>query len=227
MIFGEINVMNDSRIRTAIFVVAALLLQGVANTALADAVAAREWNFRVYLDDAEIGYHNFRLENQEGRQRLITEADFKVKFLFVTAYRYRHENTEVWQGDCLVDIEARTNANGKKLQVRGTRQEDIFRVEAAGMRNEIPECVKTFAYWNADVLEESSLLNAQTGELLDIDVESVASEAVTVQGEEVEALRYRLRAKGVDLDLWYSKDSRWLGLESTTKGGRKLRYELI
>jgi hypothetical protein len=36
-----------------------------------------------------------------------------------------------------------------------------------------------------------------------------------------------LRARGINLDLWYSDDREWLGLSSVVKGGRTLRYELI
>ena len=88
-------------------------------------------------------------------------------------------------------------------------------------------CVKTFAYWNPDILDEPELLNSQTGELLQVDIEPVANETVTVRGEQVPARRYRLLAKNMELDIWYSQDQgRWLALESTVKGGRKLRYEL-
>ena len=51
--------------------------------------------------------------------------------------------------------------------------------------------------------------------------------ALIVRGEDTVARRYRLLAKNMELDIWYSEDrSRWLALQSTVKGGRKLRYEL-
>ena len=30
--------------------------------------ADREWRFRVFLDNKEIGYHEFRLQEQDGQQ---------------------------------------------------------------------------------------------------------------------------------------------------------------
>lgn len=56
----------------------------------------QEWNFKVYLDDSEIGYHSFRLIEGQDQRQLESQADFRVKFLFVTAYRYQHENVETW-----------------------------------------------------------------------------------------------------------------------------------
>jgi hypothetical protein len=190
-------------------------------------VDTKEWNFRVYLDDSEIGYHTFSLVEEDGRKRLVTEAEFEVKFLFFTAYRYEHNNVETWQGECLQEIQSETDANGRKFAVRGVRDDSGLEIEAADGVRDVPGCVKTFAYWNPDILDEPELLNSQTGELLEVDIEPVATETLIVSGREVPARRYRLQAKNMELDIWYSRDQgRWLALESTVKGGRKLRYEL-
>jgi hypothetical protein len=186
----------------------------------------REWNFRVLLDDSEIGYHRFELVQEEDRQRVTTEAEFRVGFLFITAYRYEHVNQETWQGNCLSQIDARTDDNGREFEVRGLRQADAFALMTGDEPTELDACVKTFAYWNPSILDEDRLLNSQTGELLPVTVEEVARETLAVRGEEVPAVRYRLQSRNLELDIWYSEDEQWLALESTVKGGRKLRYEL-
>ena len=112
------------------------------------------------------------------------------------------------------------------MSVSGQRENDAFEVEATAGRNEVPGCIKTFAYWNPDILDEQYLLNSQTGEVLAVSFEPVSEETLVVRGEETPATRYRLVAKNMELDVWYSEDQRWLALESTVKGGRKLRYEL-
>ncbi len=187
---------------------------------------AREWNFKVFLDNAEIGYHNFMLVDEGVTQKLVSEAEFKVKFLFITAYQYEHYNEETWQGDCVAEISSTTDANGQQFAVEGRRSEDGFAVSGADGLVEVPGCVKTFAYWNPEILEEPKLMNSQTGEILPVTVEPVSTEWLTVRGETTEARRYKLTAKNMELDIWYSNDNRWLALESTVKGGRKLRYEL-
>lgn len=187
---------------------------------------ASEWNFRVYLDDAEVGFHRFSLVEEGDVQRLRTVADFQVKFLFFTAFRYEHVNAETWSGECLESIESRTFANGKEFAVVGQREEDGFAVEASTGAREMGDCVKSFAYWNPDILDEQALLNSQTGELLPVSIEPVSEETLTVRGQEMPATRYRLEAKNMALDIWYSQDRQWVALESTVKGGRKLRYEL-
>ena len=209
-----------------LFASSTALPASVVSTVTAESSDSVEWNFEVFLDDSKVGYHSFRLEQTANQQRLISEAKFKVKFLFMTLYKYQHEASEVWEDDCLQRIESRTNANGKKFSVIGAQGSDVFELEAADRQEKLAECLMTFAYWNPDFLKESELLNPQTGEILPVRVESLATEAFSVRGEKVEAQRYRLQAKNMDLHLWYSKDGEWLGLESTVKGGRTIRYQL-
>ena len=186
----------------------------------------REWNFTVYLDDKEIGYHTFRVDEMPGGQQLLSEADFEVRFLFFTAYEYEHWNRETWRDECLYEIRSETDANGQRFRVRGEKTGDGFEVEATNVSKEVDGCIKTFAYWDPRFLEEDQLLNAQTGELLDVDVQRVARETLTLRGQQIDAQRYRLQAKNVEVDVWYSDDECWVALESTVKGGRKLRYVL-
>jgi len=186
-----------------------------------------EWNFIVYLDNDQIGHHNFHLAKRDDSWLLTTEADFKVRFLVFTAYRYQHSNREVWQNNCLQEIESRTNANGTPFTVNGVKADSGFTIQTNRFRDDLGDCVKTFAYWNPAILNESMLLNSQTGELLPISVETAGEEMLKVKGQEIPAIRYHLVANGMELDIWYSTDQRWLALESVVKGGRKLRYELI
>lgn len=84
----------------------------------------------------------------------------------------------------------------------------------------------TFAYWNPEFLEQPQLLNPQTGEFVDIRVEEVGNELLEIRGQTVAATRFSLKAREVDLTLWYSSDDEWLALESVAKGGHIIRYEL-
>ena len=84
----------------------------------------------------------------------------------------------------------------------------------------------TFAYWNPNFLEQSRLLNPQSGEYMPVNVEPLGKQEVMVRGDTVVAQAYRLTARNTELTVWYSDDNEWLGLESVAKGGRIIRYEL-
>jgi len=187
----------------------------------------REWQFQVLLDGDEIGYHRFELVEDGDQHRVISEASFTVRFLFFDAYRYEHSNEELWRDGCLQRMEAQTEVNGKSLAVLGRQIEDGFVVATGGDESTISECVMSFAYWSPEFLEQERLLNSQTGEYVPVTIEPVSEELLKVRGEEVEAIRYSLDAGKLDMQLWYSPEREWLGLESTTKGGRLLRYVLL
>jgi len=154
-----------------------------------------------------------------------------VKFLFFNAYSYRHDNVERWQGQCLNSIDAVTDDNGDQYDVSGKTDNDAFVVST--IENEDPQeqsrylpCIKTFAYWDRAFLEEKSLLNSQTGEMIDVDSEFIGEETLKYAGNKVIAKRYRLNGKDLQIDLWYSDDDHWLALESLTENGHVIRYAL-
>jgi len=205
--------------------IAILIGMVAASNALASP-AEKSWDFLVLLDGSKIGYHRFQLTEDDGQRRLTSEAKFDVRFLFINAFRYRHTNTEIWADGCLERIEANTRSNGKELAVTGLRAAEGFVVDDGKAQNSLDDCVMTFAYWNPDFLSQPRLLNPQSGEYLDVEVERVGQEPIVVRGEEVPASVYRITARKMELKLWYSQDNEWLALESVAKGGRILRYEL-
>mgnify|MGYP001811951864 CR=1 FL=1 len=188
---------------------------------------ARDWNFRVFLDNKEIGYHNFSLAEDAQRKTLVTEAEFNVKLLFVTVYRYRHSNAETWDGRCLQSIDSETNANGDRFAVKGRKTADKFAVVTDDPVQIPSNCVMTFAYWDPSFLDQQYLLNSQTGQYTPVDVELLGEETLKVKGVEVAADRYRILTENAEVEVWYSKERDWVGLQSTTKEGRKIRYELV
>ena len=90
----------------------------------------------------------------------------------------------------------------------------------------LPGCVRTFAYWDPRLLQANRLLNAQTGEYLDVDIKLVGNEPLIIADQEVTAKRYRLQAENIEIDLWYSDTMHWLALQTKTESGRQLRYQL-
>lgn len=205
----------------ALFLLATLLSANVGAT-----TSTGEWRFQVFLDDAEIGYHHFRLQDMGPDQQLISTARYNVKFLYITVYQYAHDSRERWQGSCLKQIEASTQDNGEALAVRGEQVGKRFVVTGARGQATLPACVMTFAYWNPDLLGQSGLLNVQTGEYLDVQVRTLGEETIAARGGVQRALHYALETRDFRIDLWYSPSREWLALESRTDGGRTIRYQI-
>ena len=215
-----------THLHSAIF---CLLILAAGSTQLLATTATgeeKEWRFRVYLDDKEIGSHHFLLTEREDGRELRTEAQFVYKLMFIKLYEYQHRNTEIWRDDCLAGIESQTDANGKPFRVSGALDDRGFRVTGSEGEAVLPPCVMTFAYWDPDFLQQRRLLNTQSGEYVAIEVQPPESVDLEVRGSIQPAHRYRLKAGELEMDLWYSLDREWLALESFTDG-RSLRYELL
>lgn len=204
-----------------------VVLSSAGTHSIASAGETERWEFRVSLDGSAIGTHRFELDEFANTRQLTSEAAFDVKVLFFTAYRYRHENTEIWSDGCLADIQARTVTNGKTQVVNGAREQGAFVVKTDETKSTLPDCVMSFAYWDPVFLQQARLLNPQTGEYLAVSVEALPLAMLQVRGEQQQARHYRLTAKGIDVELWYSENDEWLALQSVAGDDRVIRYELI
>lgn len=205
-----------------------------AITGAAYAEPAKTWEFEVRLDGKTIGDHTYTVSNTGARTEVTSDASFDVKFLFLTALKYRHSATETWRGDCLASIDAKTLTNSNKQVVAGEKEDNRLKITSSGGAEIFTDCVKTFAYWNPDILDAGALLNAQTGDYVDINVTPLGNDVVQVGSKSVAAHKFALRStadavgKPVDIKLWYSADSwEWLALESTVSGDRLLRYQPV
>lgn len=209
----------------AVSVIGLTALTGAINAAALS--EAQQWKFKVLLDDREIGFHDFTVVEQADSTRVEIDARFDVRFLFFNAYRYRHQNSETWNADCLVAVQAATDDNGRRSKVDGRIENDGFVVKTSAAETNLGSCPMSFAYWNPSLLQAQALLNTQTGELQQLEVTPMGEELVRYGDAELRANRYDLRVDGQAISLWYGvEDQRWLALETPVKG-RTLRYEPV
>jgi hypothetical protein len=186
----------------------------------------RTWHFQVSLDDRDIGTHTFEWQSFEGHKTLVSRASFDVRILFFNAYRYRHNSSERWQGNCLDNIESTTEAGRKAYRLQGATGAAGFQLETdAGASLIDADCVRTFAYWDPSMLKAQSLLNSQTGEYVSVELKPLEKVEFPFNGVTYDARRYELRGAEETIVLWYEESTGlWLGLETST-GEKTLRYQ--
>ncbi len=207
-------------LRYYLLAISALLLPAIS---VAD---VEKYEFKVFLDEREIGYHRFVVTPQNMRTFVSSEAHFDVSFLFLNFYRYLHSSNEIWLNDCLSTIESHTNDNGENHFVRGQTSDDSFLLQTAEQRLQVDGCVRTFAYWDPSLLSSGQLLNPQTGELIEVEIVFIG-ESIIDRGERSSIARhYQITSDQLTIDLWYSTDEKWLALESTVENGARLRYAI-
>jgi hypothetical protein len=189
---------------------------------------AEEWAFNVYLDKTKIGTHTFKLDND----MLTSRAKFNVKVLFINAYQYDHTSKELWNKDCLAEIDVDTTEDKVNTKVKGKKTSNGFEISDGKSTQTLPACPMTFAYWNPKILTQSKLLNPQNAEYLDTAFDKLDNETINVKGKMVEATHYKLKGSlngknKLNIELWYNQKNEWVALKSTTPEGYIITYKLI
>ena len=147
-----------------------------------------------------------------------------VGFLGIGTYRQHVEET--WKDGCLARIASRTEERGRVTTVAGQQEGDGFRIDGdtsgppPGMRHEL--CVL-----QPDVVKQSHLVNVQTGAWTPVNVRDLGPQTIDAGGRSVRAMHYAIETEKNTIEVWYSLQGEWLGLQTTTKrGGHVLAYRL-
>ena len=189
---------------------------------------AKEWAFDVYLDKSKIGSHTFTLNDN----KLVSNAKFNVKVLFINAYKYDHISKEQWQNDCLTSIDVNTTEDKVTTNVKGKKVASGFEINDGKTSQTLPECVMTFAYWNPKIINQSKLLNPQNAEYLDTTFTKLGTANIDVKGISTETTHYKLSGalngvKKLNIELWYANNNKdWVALKSITPEGYNIIYKL-
>ena len=183
--------------------------------------AFEHWYFAAYIDDTEVGYHQFEVRREGQLTFLSSRASFEYRLWKVPLFSYAHEVRETYDENlCLQSIDSSTKTRNISLTVKGRKTEQGFVLEGTAPNELSERCLITFAYWTQTILGKEQLLNGQDGSLMSVEISSLAS------AKENSEQRYRLQAKAIDLTLTYSDEGLWQGLESALPAGRTLNYRL-
>jgi len=193
----------------------------------ADTPARRVYAFKALLDDKPIGAHTFTVTGDAASRQVDSEADFSVKFIGITAYRYHHHAQEQWAGECLKRLDASTDDDGKPTSVKLVKTGDANEITTNGASKSEPGCLMTYAYWNPALRDQKRLLNPQTGKVDAVTIARVGAGHVTVGGKDVAAVDWRISGGESPVDVWITDQGDWVGLDSmVSQGKHKLSYRL-
>ncbi len=208
-----------------------LALTLVLSTSLllwSDCAAAntRTFEFDVFLDGEPMGTHRYTLSMSGERVKVVSEASYTVKVLFVTAWRYKHRSEEEWLQGCLRAIDSITDENGREFHVNGEATADGLELETQDGPQIHPGCVRSFAYWHPDLHESTTLMNAQTGKVEPVTMETLPSRPAPRQSNTTGGKVFGIRGKDIHIDVWHGESGTWYGLSSRTAEGRLIEYLL-
>jgi hypothetical protein len=181
-------------------------------------------DFRVFLNDKEIGYHSVQLRMTPQGAKVSVDASFEIKVLFFNAFSYRHSAEERWNGACLEEIRSETDYGGDQLFVRSEAASTGLKIINQSREIMLTGCIRSYAYWDLERLRASHLLNTQTGEYQRVAITDLGIKPLRIGSLNLMAKSYQLETEQGDITLWYGEDRKWLGLQTRIKGGRVLSY---
>jgi len=208
--------------RTLLWGALAMPATGLARTA----PAATSWGqeFVVSRNGARIGRHLLRFSQDGPRTTAEITIELQVKLAFITVYRYRHVNRELWEGDRLLSFASRTDDNGTEHRVQARRSGDRILVEGdAGLVEASGDALPT-TYWHRRCLDRPRWIDTQGGRLLECSVSPRGPERIAAVDREVAAERFAVQGD-LRLDLWYVGE-RWVKLAFPGPDGTPIDYRL-
>lgn len=153
-------------------------------------------------------------------------AEFAVKVGPVALYRYRHQATERWEAGRFTHMDARTDQNGRTIQVTAAAAGGGVRIRGPRGESMSAPQASPFSHWNLSAIRRP-LFNPQDGTLLREGV-SGPTPAVwrLADGSDCKGLRVRFSGDA-EIDDYYDQSGTWAGLSGKLSDGSRLDYHRL
>jgi hypothetical protein len=184
-------------------------------------------NCRVIRKGDDIGGATFRFDRRGDALTVQIAIDLVVKIGPIAVFRYTHHNTETWQGDTLMSLDAKTDDDGLPKFMSAKRGPAGLMV--TGSKTEpytAPANALGTTYWNI-ACTSSPLINTEDGHLMDVKVAPAGmSEVPLASGATVKARQYDLRGE-IRIDLWYEPTEEFASMRYYAKDGSIVTYARV
>jgi hypothetical protein len=195
---------------------------------LSSFLSAKEFNFKVLLNDKDIGHHRFSVEDQTVK----SDAAFDVKLWIIPAYKYRHKATETNLNGCLTSLQSETQDGADNFALKTIEATPNFKILVNQKEITHASCMQTFRYWDINFTQQKTAINPQDGKLFTLNFTHDGTEPINSLEKSIRANKYTLKALGdqdekFHIELWYHPETQaWLQLKSYVKDDNVLTYVL-
>lgn len=208
-------------IRIVLMILLSFVIGQTAATEIkTETASARLLDFKVFLNDREVGQHRFELREQDESIEVSSAMSLDFKILRIKRIKYRHQANEIWQSGCLVSLLSETEKQGKASVVKANTDQSGLVVQRASETETLSGCVRGFSYWNPQWLEGDHLLNAETGINVPVQISSRMTESDSIK-------HIKITLPKTDINLQYDAAGEWLALQTELLIGGTLRYQRV
>lgn len=182
-----------------------------------------EIRFDVLREGEKVGKHIVQFAPRTDGLQVTSRSEIEVTLLFLTAYRFRYQSIEHWQGGSLVRLHAATNDNGDFTNIDAKRDGDWLKVKTNGEAWQgAPQLIPT-THWNLAQTTAPALLNTLTGKLNQVQVTDAGLETVTLADGVRQARRF-VYSGDLSVESWYDLAGRWVKLRFPAEDGSTIEY---
>jgi hypothetical protein len=178
--------------------------------------------FTVLRGGAPIGRHRVAFAQSGATLAVEIEIDLEVRFATIPVYRYVHRSREEWDSRRFIGLDARTDDNGTRTEVRVRPAAGGLAVSGSGGDFLAPPETKPTSYWHEDMTRRTRLLDTQAGTLIDVRARQSGTERASIAGREVEMRVYEVTGD-LTSRLGYTQAGEWVDLEFKARGST-IRY---
>ncbi len=190
--------------------------------------------FSILRHGQRIGIHRVRYRlSDDGRREIEVDARIRIKFAFLTLFRLDHRDRELWNGDRLLRLDARSRRNSTRYHVVLEAASDHFLVETGPREvrapgNLVPSSFTKTDFWIAEGSRDFVLLDTITGRQWPSRLVYAGRTRIDLDGEIADArhyLVYNLELGGrLSHEFWIDDAGFLLKAHFVTKEGEKLDY---
>ncbi len=218
----------------------AVVLLSLSLSAAPARAEVQVWDFSVWVDERQLGSHRFEIapagaaDHAGNVYTLASRADLEARFLFIKAFEYRHRSDERYENGCLRELHSSTVTGGGRYAVKANPEQDRLAIasdqDGLQAQQRVAGCLMSFAYWDKRMLQQSRLINSQTGRVVPVSIAAQPGgdfAGAPANAFEITSGEGAAAADNLQIRVWYHRDTgRWIGLESELDNGKVLRYVL-
>lgn len=168
-----------------------------------------ELSFKVLRNGKKFGYHNVKFEVDDDTITVTNDIKLTAGFGPVTVYSYRHSSAEIWRDGKLISMVGETKKDGDKLTMKALWSDGTLTVNGTGYSGDVPATIVPSSHWNIREVQSDKILSSENGEVLDVKIDNLGKETLTINGKKVQTTRYKLKSS-LSADLWYDSSGRWV-----------------
>jgi hypothetical protein len=197
----------------------------LAGAAGATEVPEEPLDFTVVRDGEPVGTHIIAFRPVESGTTVEIKTDVAVKLAFITLYRFEHRGLELWRDDRLLSLSSTTNDDGRRHTLDARMGGSAIEVTGDGARSTADASIIPASLWNPALVRQSRLLNTLDGTQMEVTVEDIGEEKISVRGRQTVARHYVVRG-ALQRELWYDLSGVLARVRFKGRDGSNILYEL-